>query len=556
MPFKDLFNGCQPIQLYIVLTMSVAYFIIQLILSHITHALTLLMASYHMLCNIFALTGCIVTIKHSRKRNEPHFEEYISSAYAGSNLNLSNSPNKDNIIVVNMSGPHSPSAKRHRREMKLRNTFGWTRIDILTMLIVFIILASLSFSLIVEALQTLVHIDHQDTMHLPIIVMILGFFGLILNGLTYLLIGGYTMHQGSFLHVTLSGDVVLDRVLSSSGELKADERQLSKPNRESTNNDRQLKEDLKAEIGQLHYVPKRQGAVEMLRDVSSTIFVILCALIVNIAEDEEHTAKFIDPVLSIFSCVLLVSLSYPYMKQSCLILLQTIPGSLNMDDFERTMVIKFPEIVSYHDLHIWQLSAHKSVATVHIMFQNPRLYTKIINDVRAYFHDRGITEVTIQPEFLSPKTPSIECLMQCSAPDCVDKVCCRDSRTDLHEIVSSSPNAGDSDLDIHNHYNSYAEKDIVPEVTPNVAEFQNATICEKGNEITKDVLNDDTPKQEMEMCVPENLRRNNKTPAINSAVNFVVTSTIDTAVQNTGSFILTLAVQDGAMIPKSSSPQH
>ncbi|XP_054740260.1 proton-coupled zinc antiporter SLC30A1 isoform X1 [Anastrepha obliqua] len=443
MPFSDLFNSCQPVQLYIVLTMSSSYFIVQLALSHITHALTLLMASYHMLCNIFALIGCIVTIKHSRKRDD--FE-----MSGGSVSSLPNGPNKDQIIVINMSGPHSASATRQRREMKLRNTFGWTRIDILTMLIVFIILASLSFSLVVEALQTLVHIDHQDTMHLPVTVMILGFVGLILNGLTYLLIGGYTMHQGSFLHVTPSGDVVLDRVLSTSGELEADERQLSKPDKANREIDRQLKNDLKADIGRIHYIPKRQGAVEMLRDVSSTIFVIVCALIVNMAEDEEHTAKFIDPVLSIFSCVLLVSLSYPYMKQSCLILLQTIPGSIDMEDFERTMVTQFPEIVSYHDLHIWQLSAHKSVATVHIMFENPQLYTKIIDDVRAFFHDRGITEITIQPEFQSPKSPSIECLMQCSALDCLDKVCCKDSRTDLREVISASPNGG-SDTQLHKH---------------------------------------------------------------------------------------------------------
>ncbi|XP_054740264.1 proton-coupled zinc antiporter SLC30A1 isoform X3 [Anastrepha obliqua] len=380
---------------------------------------------------------------HSRKRDD--FE-----MSGGSVSSLPNGPNKDQIIVINMSGPHSASATRQRREMKLRNTFGWTRIDILTMLIVFIILASLSFSLVVEALQTLVHIDHQDTMHLPVTVMILGFVGLILNGLTYLLIGGYTMHQGSFLHVTPSGDVVLDRVLSTSGELEADERQLSKPDKANREIDRQLKNDLKADIGRIHYIPKRQGAVEMLRDVSSTIFVIVCALIVNMAEDEEHTAKFIDPVLSIFSCVLLVSLSYPYMKQSCLILLQTIPGSIDMEDFERTMVTQFPEIVSYHDLHIWQLSAHKSVATVHIMFENPQLYTKIIDDVRAFFHDRGITEITIQPEFQSPKSPSIECLMQCSALDCLDKVCCKDSRTDLREVISASPNGG-SDTQLHKH---------------------------------------------------------------------------------------------------------
>ena len=51
-------------------------------------------------------------------------------------------------------------------------------------------LASLCFSLVVEALQTLVHIEHHDEMHHPIPVMCVGASGLLLNGLCYLLIGG------------------------------------------------------------------------------------------------------------------------------------------------------------------------------------------------------------------------------------------------------------------------------------------------------------------------------------------------------------------------------
>ncbi|XP_037934774.1 zinc transporter 1 [Teleopsis dalmanni] len=420
MPIKNLLLRFQPAQLYIVLVLSICYFAVQLVLSHITHALTLLMASYHMLCNIFALTGCILTIKHSKRSTETS-EHSKTPTITGSN----------NTLVISLE--EQSLAKRERSEFKLRNTFGWTRIDILTMLIVCIILASLSFSLLVEALQTLVHIDHQDTMHLPIPVMILGFMGLVLNGLTYLLIGGYTMHQGSFLHVTPSGDVVLDRAMSNSTELtlKPDERQLSK-----SKNDQQLKEDLQAEIGQVHYTAKRQGTTEMLRDVSSTIFVIVCALIVYIVQNDEHTTKFIDPVLSILSCVILVSLSYPYMKESCLILLQTIPGSIDMENFESNLISKFPQIINYHDLHIWQLSAHKSVATVHIKFKNHGFYAKMIDDVRAYFHAQGITEVTIQPEFHCAKSlPSLECLVQCSAPECAEKVCCRDSRSDLRDVT-------------------------------------------------------------------------------------------------------------------------
>ncbi|XP_017059839.1 zinc transporter 1 [Drosophila ficusphila] len=429
MPVKEILQRCRPIPLYTVLVLSICYFVLQLILSHLTHGLTLLMASHHMLCNIFALGGCIITIKHSKQKPEAQ-----DPAPVVTKVNSNGSG-----VIVNLAETEAQTrAKRECREQKLRNTFGWARIDILTMLIVFIILASLSFSLVVEALQTLVHIDHQDTMHLPIPVMMLGFVGLILNGLTYLLIGGYTLHQGSFLHLTPGGNVVLERPMSSNLDLSLTpmQRQLSK-----SRNDRQLREELEAEVGSVYFATKRQGAVEMLRDVSSTIFVIVCAAIVYVAEDEQHTAKFIDPVLSIFSCVLLVTLSYPYMKESCLILLQTIPGSIDLEIFERTLVTKFPEIISYHDLHIWQLAAHRYVATIHIQFQNPKLYLKIIEQVRAHFHDQGIGAVTIQPEFY-PSTnknasASLECLMQCQAVECIEKVCCRDSRSDLREVCDA-----------------------------------------------------------------------------------------------------------------------
>lgn len=132
------------------------------------------------------------------------------------------------------------------------------------------------------------------------------------------------------------------------------------------------------------------------------------------------------------------------MKESCLILLQTIPGSIDIGIFERQLVTKFPEIISYHDLHIWQLSAHKYVSTVHIKFQNPKLYLKIIDDVRSFFIEQGITIITIQPEFHCAKsTPSLECLVQCQAPECAEKVCCKDSRSDLREI-SVCPNGAET----------------------------------------------------------------------------------------------------------------
>jgi zinc transporter 1 len=63
-------------------------------------------------------------------------------------------------------------------------------VEVLVMLIGAVFLASLCFSLVVEAVQTLFHIGHIDEMHHPVPVMAVGALGLLLNGLCYVLIGG------------------------------------------------------------------------------------------------------------------------------------------------------------------------------------------------------------------------------------------------------------------------------------------------------------------------------------------------------------------------------
>jgi len=50
-------------QLYLVLFFTTAFFLVEIVASHITHSLTLLLNAYHMLCNIVALVGCIASIK-------------------------------------------------------------------------------------------------------------------------------------------------------------------------------------------------------------------------------------------------------------------------------------------------------------------------------------------------------------------------------------------------------------------------------------------------------------------------------------------------------------
>lgn len=189
--------------------------------------------------------------------------------------------------------------QQKRHEKSLKNTFGWARVDILTMVICCTFLTSLCFSIVVEVIQTLFHINHhgdhmehqdEDDYHLFTyeFCIILGALGLVLNGISYLLIGGYTYHQGSFLHLTSDGNVyILNRV-------DVDGMKLANPK---------------------YIARKSQKVHEIMRDSCSAFFVIVCSIIVVFCQEKDNLAvKMIDPAFSLLSIAVLLFLSYPYSK--------------------------------------------------------------------------------------------------------------------------------------------------------------------------------------------------------------------------------------------------
>lgn len=401
MAMKEWVRRFQPLPLYFIFGLTVAFFFVQLVVSHVTHALTLLVDSYHALCNMIALIGSIITIKYGSGRSERQSGTTPSSTAENEELkSLASLPHQPKMCSL------YPLRERH-----LRNTFGWARVDVLVMLIGCVFLASLCFSLLVEALQTLVHISHHDEMHHPIPVMCLGIVGILINILCYLLIGGYTFHQGSFLNCE---DQKNEFELESG--VKTPPSELPKP-------------ATSVPISK----PKRQGVCQVFRDIVGCLFVIVCAVAVYYSD--RYVAKYIDPVLSMLSALFLLVLSYPYMKESCLILLQTIPDHINIDSLCSQLLKAFPDIINVHELHVWRLTVGKTYSTAHIIFLNPQDYTRITNDLTAFFHSQGITHVTIQPEFFKDLN-SMElvsryelghCLVQCNGGTCLESHCCTSS---------------------------------------------------------------------------------------------------------------------------------
>jgi len=74
-------------------------------------------------------------------------------------------------------------------------------------------------------------------------------------------------------------------------------------------------------------------------------------------------------------------INFVLVKESGLILLQTIPNDINIDLLRKELLEEFPDVVNIHDLHVWQFTPDKVFATSHIVFTNPKVRSEFNYEV-------------------------------------------------------------------------------------------------------------------------------------------------------------------------------
>jgi hypothetical protein len=65
----------------------------------------------------------------------------------------------------------------------------------------------------------------------------------------------------------------------------------------------------------------------------------------------------------------------------------------------RSGILAVEGVLSVHELHIWQLSETKIIASVHINASREVEFMPIASDIRRLLHQHGIHSSTIQPEY-------------------------------------------------------------------------------------------------------------------------------------------------------------
>ncbi|CAG5109430.1 Oidioi.mRNA.OKI2018_I69.chr2.g3967.t1.cds [Oikopleura dioica] len=379
------------------LSLVLSYFFVEIFVGFLNNSLALVADACHMLSDGLCLVVALVAIKISKK---------------------------------------SVDAK----VLSEKNTFGWSRSEILGSLINAVFLLALCVILILESIEKFIQPEPVEN---PLLVLYVGLGGLVMNIVGLMIFcgdgtghghshsgGGHghshatddgNLHvemdmaksaaalnmRGIFLHV--AGDFFGSVVVCLSALLMYF---FNNCNDESLENCNYHAEAV--ESGEfLLSTGLTEDAIETMF-TSSNISSSSTYLSLMFPNGPKHWTLYVDPATSFLLTMLILYTTLKLLRVPVMILMQTVPRGIDMEKIKEdvcsTIRSKYNAIVKIHDLHIWTLAGDQIVGTVHLKMLNVDLqnFNQIVSEARQIFHKNGIHHLTIQPELSTNDTSLTE----------------------------------------------------------------------------------------------------------------------------------------------------
>ncbi|KAK3562539.1 hypothetical protein QTP86_001715 [Hemibagrus guttatus] len=412
-------------RLLCMLCLTFGYFVVEVVVSRVTGSLAMLSDSFHMLSDVIALLVALLAVRLS--------DQTASTSF---------------------------------------NTFGWIRAEVMGALVNAVFLTALCFTILLEAVERYTEPHEIEN---PRVVVWVGVAGLLVNVLGLLLFHGYAGHG----HSHSTSDKRYEKSETSAGEaydllvksqspgrgdhavhVEADI--VSKHSLEIPLNGNISPEKVEHESDSSSQLNMRGVFLHVLGDALGSVIVVVNALIFTFVwrtcDSQEMCINpcsssycsdhwpvnthfihrngtsavslagpcwvlYLDPTLCVIMVAILLYTTFPLLKESTLILLQSVPKQIDMQRLNKKLR-SLEGVLAVHELHIWQLAGSRIIATAHVKCHDPASYMDTAKRIKSFFHEEGIHATTVQPEFSDDKEPSVsECELPCYS-QCTLKLCC------------------------------------------------------------------------------------------------------------------------------------
>lgn len=106
----------------------------------------------------------------------------------------------------------------------------------------------------------------------------------------------------------------------------------------------------------------------------------------------------IDPILSLFICVLILIAALRLLRTGLGVVMEKVPEALDLEHVRGAMT-DLDEVLEIHDLHIWQISSDRVALSAHVVLADLNDWPDLLARLNAMLLERfGIDHPTLQPE--------------------------------------------------------------------------------------------------------------------------------------------------------------
>ncbi|KAJ2355594.1 Zinc resistance conferring protein [Coemansia erecta] len=288
------------------------------------------------------------------------------------------------------------------------NTYGWQRAEILGALTNGVLLLGLCLTIYIDAIERFIKIEEVRK---PKLVMLVGCVGLVFNLLGLVLFHEHSHHGHSHSHSHPHGhddEAVADEqegLIAGGGSGSGGYATIDMDNQsiigvphpvythQAIIKSAQQMQDVR---GAMPAPPRRKAGhakkhnaghlnmrgvwLHVFGDCITNVAVIISGLVIWKAEGSWRF--YFDPAISLLINTLVVGITLPLVKSASFILLNGVPSSVDLDEL-RHELRAIPHVLNVHDLHVWQLSDTKNVASVHVLIDRPPFHECIHNSASA-----------------------------------------------------------------------------------------------------------------------------------------------------------------------------